>query len=226
MSRLVSDLIAEAAEMAYGLAQGAAPNASELARMFSILNYGVIPLLKPDPLMSYGETTITKTLSAGTQSYTLGTGGDINTTRPVFIKPTAKARLSGFEHDVVYTTKRSDWAKIPEYTTALVPRIVFDDCGYPLRTLRINPKTSGTPDLELYALLSIEPYAATDTAVDLPPGYDRMLVLKLARATAKHFGAQLLPDLLDELREAEAVIRASNGALMGIQLPQPAAQGA
>jgi hypothetical protein len=110
-------------------------------------------------------------LTASTGSYQIGVGATspgFNTIRPVKIE-SAGVILGGVRTplEIINSTK---WAAINDKAaTALVPSLLYNDNNYPLATLNLWPRPSGTPTLDLFfwgEFTSVTNYKYTDLVVD------------------------------------------------------------
>jgi hypothetical protein len=69
-------------------------------------------------------------LVANQQTYTMGTGGNFNTTRPVKLVPGCKYTLSnGVDRQLTVLTDRKSWDEIPYKALQAPPQALFYDEG-------------------------------------------------------------------------------------------------
>lgn len=94
--------------------------------------------------------------------------------------------------------------------TTTWPTSVYDNGGYPLRTLSFWPVPQMTLACELWAWEPLTDYTSLLQPLNLPPGYERYLILKLAMEIAPTFGKQITDTLKATLREAESAIKTLN----------------
>jgi hypothetical protein len=143
----------------------------------------------------------------GAASYTL-------TNRPMKIKAAALVAAG--------ITLPLDPVQAEEWTTGIRNNVIFHDNGYPEGTVSIRPAaTSG--NLEYYAYEPLTSFATVDDAVDLPPGYERALVLCLAIEWAGQFGRAVTQTLADLAADAKTSIFGLNAAILGPPAPAAAA---
>lgn len=186
----VQALINEALRKLGVIPQGDSPNETESDEAFAILNDELVDSLKNDRLMAYGVAPVTKALVIAQQAYTYGSGGDFDETRPSFIAG-ANIVVSNISHPLDLLNE-AQWRAIKQKTmTAPIPERVFDDGGYPLRTLRFHPIPSGAASVELYPWVTLQPFASLATEIDVPPGYWKMLVNNLAVLLGPSFGMEI-----------------------------------
>lgn len=136
------------------------------------------------------------TLTPGTASYTMGPSGVFNTTRPIDIeRATIEIQSSTpvSEYPVRIVTI-AEWAAIGLKDLASdVPTDLYPEGTYPLETLNLYPVPSVANKLVLYSMKALTAIATLDTAVSLPPGYDRAIIYNLAVELAPEYG-KAVPD--------------------------------
>jgi hypothetical protein len=170
------------------LAQGETPNASEGADALSRLNL-MLAQWSIERINIFTKRRDTHVLVAGTQSYTIGTGGAINVPRPVKLDMAKILQSNGLESDLEILKTREEWEAIPEkVVSAVQPLKLFDDFGYPLSTLYLWPKPSGTPTLILVSWSQLASFAALGDTFDMPPGYQQAIEYNLAILLAPEYG--------------------------------------
>lgn len=145
--------------------------------------------------------TVTRTLFTITQStsFSVGSGGDINITRPTYLDavhlvdtssdPDGESPLEKLlEHDYRnYPTKAG---------TSATPSFWYYSPTYPLGALYLLPiPTSSGFQGAVYAPTPVTKYTSLDTSVSLPPGYEELIVSNLAIRCAPMFGASVHPEL-------------------------------
>jgi hypothetical protein len=125
------------------------------------------------------------TLTPGDATYTLGASGDI-TTRPQVIEK-ALIRDGSTDYPVRILTLE-EYAAIPVKTTqSTLPYSLYDDGGYPRRTLTLYPVPSAAKSLLLWTKRPLTALAL-DTDVSLPPGYEEAIVYNGAIRLSPEYG--------------------------------------
>jgi len=173
----------------------------------------LIDALGIERLACYALTTTAHPLTGGTGSYTIGTGGAFNVDRPARIQ-NAFVRVASGSNNVDYTVEiipQSQWDSIRVKDIAGIPRKLFYDTQYPLGTINLYP----APLLSSYTLylnsyLPIANYTATTDAIDLPPGYARMLIYNLAVEIAPDFGVNPDPMVMKIANESKRTLKRIN----------------
>lgn len=202
------DLILQSAGLIGAVTQGAGINESEADDCFTKLNI-LVDSWNADPLKHYAILSERHTLTAHNGVYTLGPAGSFSTARPVLIE-SASIILSGLKHQVDLIPKDEYDAILEPTGEMTVPRKLYDDGGHPLRTIRLWPVPSGTPDLEVNSPFIIPQFAARNTAVDLPPAYLKALIYTLAVDVAPSFRLQLDESIPKIAAQAQADMKIAN----------------
>ncbi len=165
-------------------------------------------------LAIYAITRTPWTIVASDGQYTVGTGGDINVARPVFLDhvhlidtstdPDQETELKPFTDD--------QWAALGlKALTSPYPSRWYYNPTYPLGTLDLWPVPTGTTlQGALYAPAAVSEFAALTTTISLPPGWREMLVTNLAIRLAPSYGAQPSPLLLRQAEKSMATVRGAN----------------
>ena len=150
------------------------------------------------------------------QAYTLGPGGDFDTSRPAKIVAMSAVLLYNPSNPVeqpieMYNTQQ--WqTQIPvKNVPGTFPLVCYDDGGAPLRTLSMWPIPSTQPvNFRLYAWQSLVWPATLQTILNFPPGYARAFVYNLAVELAPQFGAQIAPSVMKTAIDSLAMVRTLN----------------
>lgn len=214
----VSDLITDAQQRLGVLAAGEVPSAADMAIGYQALNtltdaFGTRRLTIP-----YIQRT-TAAIVPNQTSYTVGTGGDINIVRPVFIttinfidtsqSPTLEMKLQAYTDD--------QYAAIPlKGLTSALPVGAYYNPTYAgmLGTLIPWPiPTKATLLWAFYHAVAVPQFSATTSTLTIPPGYYRFLVTSLAQEMIPMF--PIVPDAIvqridRQQREAESDIKIAN----------------
>jgi hypothetical protein len=131
----------------------------------------------------------------GSQTYTLGPGGDWDITRPMNIE-NAYARLnagSAQQLDIaMQSLTDAQYAGISvKNTSSTFPFAFYDDGAYPLRTITLFPIPNGQSEIVLWLREPLIDLVDLDQPVMYPPGYERAFRFNLAVELAAEFGKTL-----------------------------------
>ena len=120
------------------------------------------------------------TLVAGTSSYTIGTGGTIDTDRPIRILSCYIRDTSGNDHEVFTEMSKYDYDKIYDKDAQGRPQNLYYEKSNPLGIIYFD---TAPTDAETCYIRSLKPYTVytdlTDTLL-LPLEYEKTLVYNLA----------------------------------------------
>lgn len=154
-------------------------------------------------------------------SYTVGTGGAINITRPV--GPQAITNIGYINNnfpnpvEIPFGTTMSDdaYAAIPiKAFSSLYPTAFYYRPTYPLGTLIPYPiPSSSLLRGVIYTQQVIPEFAATSDTVSMAPGYRRYLRTSFALEVAAAFNAEPSAGLLRAFTDAESGIKRTNERL-------------
>lgn len=180
-------------------------------------------------LQIYTVTRTTWTIAANDGEYTVGTGGDVNVERPIYVNHFNYVDTSQDPDREYEMSKLTDdgWAAISsKLRTSTWPEAYYYNPTYPLATVNIWPvPTSTTLTGAMYAAQAVGQIAALTSTVALPPGYARMIVKSLAVELSPSYGAQPDPLLLKQASEATANVKRANIQLQEVHLDRAALIG-
>lgn len=202
------------------LESGESATAQETADCLVALN-ALIDSWRNDALIVHAITSVSKTLTPADGSYTIGTGGDINTTWPVKIDgATVTDSASDYPLDVVPENR---WRLIQDKSQTGFPRVLYYDPQYPLGVVNLWPVPSSAYTLKLSVWTPIGTLASAATAIALPPGYERALTTALAIEIAPEFQKQVSAELAKAAQNSLALIKRNNvrPILMDIEFACP-----
>lgn len=186
----VRDLIKGSMRLLGALSTGETPSADELSEGLFALN-DMVESWSTEGLIIPTMVREAFTLTAGTQTYTMGTGGSFNTTRPLVIEGAALEDQSAtpkLEIPVAVLTP-IEWAALPLKTmSSTLPTKLYAEGTSPLETVNIWPNPTVANKLVIYSRKAISSFAGANTTISLPPGYFRALKYNLAIEWAPEFG--------------------------------------
>jgi len=165
-------------------------------------------------LMIYESVDTTKTLTSGTQSYTIGSGGDIDIVRPVFIDGAniiSNASSPAVEQPMAVLTE-SEWAGIGVRTvTSALPHSLYYEPSYPLGTIWLYPVPSdSTAQIKLWVPTPVAALGGLAATLSLPPGYRKALIYNLAVELYSWAGRQADPVVVGIAIRTKANIKNAN----------------
>jgi len=201
-----SAIIRRAMRLICALAASETPAAAEQADALESLN-AMLDAWRNESLSVYALRDETLTLT-GAASYTIGTGGALNTTRPVKIEA-AFQRVGDTDYPLRLASAIA-WSELAEKssTTSDVSDWLYFETSYPLGKLWLYPTpTAGVLHLTTWTPLAA--FAAADE-VALPPGYQDAITYHLAIRLAPEYGRPVTPEVAALAKDAKDGLRRVN----------------
>lgn len=201
---VTSDLIRATLRLIGAISSSETPAADESTDALEALNM-MLGSWGASRFLSASTGKVTKTMT-GAASYTIGVGGDINTTRPTALYVVTYT-YGGIDYNVK-VIDYADYQKIGLKTVSgTIPDFVALKHDNPLSTIYLYPiPTTGTLTLD-----NIRP--ATDlTLVDdlpYPPEWIRALKFNLAVEIAPEYGLTVAPELAMLAEQSKAIVMRS-----------------
>jgi len=164
-----------------------------------------------DNFLLYHRAEDTKTLTVSTASYTIGSSGDIDTTRPQVIKEAFIRDSSNDDHPIEILPIDQYWDIRSKGNTGRPFELYYDPdfaTGLGKIYLYYTPDTAET--LYLESLKELGSFAATSTNVVLPPGYNLALWLNLAILIGRSRGKKITADLMRDAKDAKNALKRRN----------------
>ncbi len=200
---VTADLIRATLRLIGAISSSETPNADESSDALEALNL-MLGSWGASRFLSASTGKVTKTMTGAT-SYTIGVGGDINTTRPTSI-------YNAYWSDggIDYTLENmdySDYLEIGVKTVGGIPSHIVLNPDNPLSTIFLYPiPSTGTLTLEL-----IRPETDLTLADDLPypPEWIRAMKFNLAVEISPEFGFTVSPELALMAQESKAIVMRS-----------------
>jgi hypothetical protein len=154
----------------------------------------------------------------GSASYTMGSGGDIDTSRPQKIEAISCRNSDvSFEVDLI---SANDWSKILDHSVSgKYAELCYVDGGSPLTTLHVWPAPTSGSTLYIDSYKQFGQFSALGDTVTFPAGYIQGLKLDLAQIMAHTHRRPIPPTVLADTEQAKAQIRKLNAEVLG--LPEP-----
>lgn len=166
------------------------------------------------------------TLTAGDGSYTIGTGGDFDTARPLKIEG-AVIRDTDDADSGVEILGADAWRRIVLKTSTgnSYPSYLYYDPQYTSARGVINlwPEPQAGLELVISSWKQLQTFAAISTTLALPPGYERAIIYNLAIELAGGM-IEPAPSVVKIARDAKAAIKRVNVPDMSMTL-NPALAG-
>jgi len=191
------------------LSQGETPQAEESKDALESLNT-MLDSWSTQRLAVLGTTIEEFTLVNGQTIYTMGTGGDFNTTVPVktsraYIRDNTNVDLP------VQIIDHAKYGRLPDKNqTATFPQMIYIDNNYPLRNVYVYPTPSETNTLIFHNDRQLSNLSALTTVLSLPVGYKRAIIYNLAIELAPEYGVSISAELAKAAKESLEAIKRAN----------------
>jgi hypothetical protein len=215
---IVSDLINDALTMIGVLAAGEAVAPEDSALALRVLNR-LLDSWSAEKVALLGLSYGTYALN-GAASYTIGTGGAFNATRPLAIRSVSTILTNGVEIPAKLVSAE-EWAAIPDKTrTGLAIESVFYDGGYATArgTLYVTPKPAAG-NICFIAYTPVAQFASVNDAVAWAAGYERPFIYCLAADLAPAYGLEISPSLAGLVTQSKNVIASLTAETLRTQPP-------
>ena len=133
----------------------------------------------------YAQTRESLTLTPATGTYTIGTGGALNTARPLLII-NAFIRSGGYDYPVEVIGQR-EYDAILDKDLSRRPEKLFYLPAYPLASVYLYPVPDAADALHLISRKAVDAITLTGD-MDYPAGYDEAIAYNLAVRLAPEYG--------------------------------------
>jgi hypothetical protein len=167
-------------------------------------------------LTIYFVTRSIHTLVTGQQDYTIGTGGDFDQARPIWVQGVSiisnnnPSQPLELPIEVLSTQEWQLTVPIKRVFSALPTKVYYDN-DFPLATFSYWPIPNVTTlQTVLYLPQALTGFAAIDTSYTFPPGYEEAIVYDLARRMAPEWQRPTNQDVVVLATESMARIKRAN----------------
>ena len=223
---LASDIINTSLTILGVLAAGETPAPEDQTYSLAVLNT-LLENWNVQGLQIFNLTNVQKPLTASKQAYTMGTGGDFNTQRPVRIE--AAGIIRGGVRTPLHLLNAQEWAiELSRSAQDILPQKLYNDNSFDssgrttLFFLPIPSDNNCTVDMFVWAQLG-DGFALGDP-VSFPPGYLKAIQYNLAVDLAPAFGRPVDPTVAAIAAQSVQQLRAVNVAIAAeIEARPPAA---
>lgn len=196
------------------MATGENPTADEQKEALDALNL-MISSWSTEGLTVFHQVRESFDLTPSQASYTIGPGGDFDTTRPLEIlvaklQDQTSLPVAEFPLEVINIKQYADI--IQKNLNIQIPTRLYYETAYPLGIFHFWPIPSAANKLVLYSRkpLAEIPIADISTDMVLPPGYERALKYNLAVEVAPEYGKAIPVEVAQTAIDAKANIKRQN----------------
>lgn len=167
------------------------PSADEAIDGLEMLN-DLLASMSNDSMVIYARVLEQFTVSSGTAGYTIGTGGDFNTARPIKII-SAYVRSGGIDYGLSEISDEQ-YASISYKTIGSIPQFINYTNGYPLGTVKLYPVPASDYQLFILSEKQLSEFSINEDVL-LPPGWKRMLIYNLAMELCPEYGQPVTQEI-------------------------------
>ena len=172
----------------------------------------MVDMFSNDGAFAYYPSVITKVMVAGVSSFTVGPSGDVITDRPISVSY-ASVDYQG----ITYPARVIDYTEwkdiVYKSATTMVPSLVFYEATIPDGVVHLWPIPSGG-SINLQVTNQVVSFPDLSTDIDIPPGYEEMLVKNLAaRISPQYPGCVLSALTVAMAQKSLSNIRKTNNSI-------------
>lgn len=201
------DLIQSAMRLVGILESGETATADEINDGLAVLN-DVIEQWKTGTLSIWQTANQSFTLVPGQSTYTIGSGGNFNTTRPVRILG-AYCTVQGVDFPIeIIDQLQYNLLSLKTQQEQIGLFLVYQN-DMPLGRVILWPVPAANTTLTLSMSTSLAAVATTATSIEYPPGGAKALRYTLGVELAGEFGSPVLQTVMDTYRECVADFKRS-----------------
>ncbi len=164
------------------------------------------------------RTTETLTYAVSKNEYTIGTGGDFNTVRPIQILD-AYHRLNNIDYAMELMSFRR-YADIGLKSIASFPTRLYFESEYPLAKLHFDLMPTTDLTLHLISMKALTSIANLDDTIVLPAEYDRAIKFNLMLDLAPDYGMKVSEEIVNSATESKRnlkrIARANREEILGV----------
>lgn len=199
------------------LGTGQSLPAEEAADALEALN-GLIELWAVDDNKVYTQTRESFPLVGGKAAYTIGSGADFNTARPVEIIAAFTRMAGGVDDQPLTLWDIRQYATLNDRITTGRPEILYYDGNFPIGSITLWPVPNQADTLHLYSYKELSAFPLLSTDINLPPGYEQALVFNLAVMMAPEYETEASPTVKKLAGQYKRVIENANTKTFNDQL--------
>ena len=200
------DIVKGALRKISAIGTGASLSDEEAQDALTLLN-GMMASWGAEGSLIFTETKETFTLtSAG--AYTIGTGADFNTERPVYI---SSAYVTyGVTDQMLHEYDNNEYSAIPQKDISGIPEVYYYDANFPTATMYLYPTPSGADTITINSYKPLTSFSDLDTSFNMPAEYEVALVYNLAVLIAPEYEMEALPTVQKSATRFKKTIKAQN----------------
>lgn len=180
-------LLTRSLQMIGVLGEGEVPTAATAADVLALWNGFIEQISIGGATAVYEEKREDFPLTANVAAYTIGTGGDFNTARPVRIRQAYLRQLGSTQDYDVELIGDDRYAHIGDKSRPGIPGKAYYDGNYPLANIIFDALPPSGMTLFIISEKPLTRIPSINTELSFPPGYEIMFQFNLAVLAAPFF---------------------------------------
>ncbi len=216
-----SDIINLALKTANVIGVGQTPLAQDTNDCFNQLNM-MMAQWQRRRYMVYNLVTV-GLQATGALTYSVGTGGDFNITRPVklesaFFRMNKNTPLP-VDYPLEVLRAQEDYNRISIKNLNAFPQYAYYNTGFPLGELYVWPVPNNQYEIFISVMVQLEAFQTINDQIVLPPEYLDALHWNLARRICVMYGLPITPELTGYAEASMRAIEEVNSQIPLLHMP-------
>lgn len=185
------------------------PNSTQLTNGLEALN-AMLPSWSAEGLLIYEKTEETHTLVVGTSIYTWGSGGDINTARPLRVLDAFIRDSNNVDYNLEVNMSMEEYNRIAVKATSARPTRLYYSSEFTLAKIKFDYTPSEAETLYLYSEKYMTEFATLATSFSMPAEYKEALIYNLAIRIAPEEDIQLPQEVFHIANTSKKTLERNN----------------
>lgn len=217
-STTVTNILSRAARLIGAIGAGENLSAEDSASGFEVVK-GLIDSVSNSKLLINRLTLDTISVTGGDGVYTIGSTGDVISTRPIKLDPASYIDKSGISYPLTIISAQEYNNISDKASTSDIPRYIWMNGDFPNATLTLYPVPSAACTLKLWSWKQFASFSTVTETVSLPPGYVDMLVYNTACNWAPEFQVEPPRWVVQQASLTMKRIKRTNAVVPTMSLP-------
>jgi hypothetical protein len=214
-----NQLIASALQIVTSLSPGEGIPGEEADFALGVLNT-MLKAWSAEKLMQPCRTLENFSIAQGIGSRTIGSGAQINTTRPDYVTGAFLRDSGGQDYPINVNMTKEEYNSILNKSNTGRPSRIFFDPQFPNAILYFDVVTAAAYTLYLETLKPFNQFTTLQTEMQLPGEYEEGIIYLLVKRLSVPYGFEIQPgsNLADLIAQAEARIERKNFSMPPAQI--------
>lgn len=221
----VLNVITDAMQNAGILSSNETPNATDGQKAFRLLKR-MIEADSTESLMIYNNVQEVFNLTSGQETYTIGTGGDFNTPRPVNITEAYMRDTNGNDLGIEILDYERYSEILSKQTQSSIALSLYYNADFPLSQITLWPIVSNSSyKLVLWSWKLLADFTGLSDTLIFPPGYEDYIESNLTVKCCMAFARPVPPEIAQWAMEAKAKLKRINVNVPELSFPSALGNG-